>query len=133
MPGCSLSTLAECTNLQFLSLRRCGLNSLHGLNNCKKLKYIDVQVCPVLIIYLVIKYKVNSSLHFRNDYFEKKKKKEQHLLKYHVTHVVKRSRAKISESHRGKMIRQYDLGIAFLCVWMIVLVTFCYITSGHIT
>ncbi|XP_045443729.1 leucine-rich repeat and IQ domain-containing protein 1 [Pipistrellus kuhlii] len=43
LPGCSLSTLAECTNLQFLSLRRCGLNSLHGLNNCKTLKYIDVQ------------------------------------------------------------------------------------------
>nr|XP_017535822.2 leucine-rich repeat and IQ domain-containing protein 1 isoform X1 [Manis javanica]XP_017535823.2 leucine-rich repeat and IQ domain-containing protein 1 isoform X1 [Manis javanica] len=43
LPGCSLSTLAECTNLQFLSLRRCGLMSLHSLSNCKKLKYIDVQ------------------------------------------------------------------------------------------
>ncbi|XP_049739942.1 leucine-rich repeat and IQ domain-containing protein 1 isoform X3 [Elephas maximus indicus] len=43
LPGCSLSTLAECTNLQFLSLRRCGLTSLHGLSNCKNLKYIDVQ------------------------------------------------------------------------------------------
>ncbi|XP_046275326.1 leucine-rich repeat and IQ domain-containing protein 1 isoform X2 [Marmota monax] len=43
LPGCSLSTLSECTNLQFLSLRCCGLTSLHGLNNCKKLKYIDVQ------------------------------------------------------------------------------------------
>ncbi|KAI4577853.1 hypothetical protein MJT46_019384 [Ovis ammon polii x Ovis aries] len=43
LPGCSLSTLAECPNLQFLSLRRCGLTSLHGLSNCKKLKYIDAQ------------------------------------------------------------------------------------------
>ncbi|KAB0377702.1 hypothetical protein FD755_009280 [Muntiacus reevesi] len=44
LPGCSLSTLAECPNLQFLSLRRCGLTSLHSLSNCKKLKYIDAQV-----------------------------------------------------------------------------------------
>ncbi|XP_017362315.1 leucine-rich repeat and IQ domain-containing protein 1 isoform X2 [Cebus imitator] len=43
LPGCVLSTLAECTNLQFLSLRRCGLTSLHSLSNCKKLKYIDAQ------------------------------------------------------------------------------------------
>ncbi|KAM5332644.1 leucine-rich repeat- and IQ domain-containing protein 1 isoform 2-T2 [Glossophaga mutica] len=43
LPGCSPSTLAECTNLQFLSLRCCGLTSLHSLNNCKKLKYVDVQ------------------------------------------------------------------------------------------
>ncbi|XP_004389323.2 leucine-rich repeat and IQ domain-containing protein 1 [Trichechus manatus latirostris] len=43
LPGCSLSTLAECTNLQFLSLQRCGLTSLQSLGNCKNLKYIDVQ------------------------------------------------------------------------------------------
>ncbi|KAI4586926.1 hypothetical protein MJG53_004713 [Ovis ammon polii x Ovis aries] len=43
LPGCSLSTLAECPNLQFLSLRRCGLTSLHSLSNCKKLKYVDAQ------------------------------------------------------------------------------------------
>ncbi|XP_029811599.1 leucine-rich repeat and IQ domain-containing protein 1 isoform X2 [Suricata suricatta] len=43
LPGCSLSTLADCPNLQFLSLRRCGLTSLHGLSNCKKLKHIDAQ------------------------------------------------------------------------------------------
>uniref|UniRef100_A0A2K6T969 Leucine rich repeats and IQ motif containing 1 n=1 Tax=Saimiri boliviensis boliviensis TaxID=39432 RepID=A0A2K6T969_SAIBB len=43
LPGCVLSTLAECTNLQFLSLQRCGLTSLHSLSNCKKLKYIDAQ------------------------------------------------------------------------------------------
>ncbi|XP_077604271.1 leucine-rich repeat- and IQ domain-containing protein 1 isoform X2 [Crocuta crocuta] len=43
LPGCSLSTLAECPNLQFLSLRRCGLTSLHSLSNCKKLKHIDAQ------------------------------------------------------------------------------------------
>nr|XP_023487176.1 leucine-rich repeat and IQ domain-containing protein 1 isoform X12 [Equus caballus] len=43
LPGCSLSTLAECANLQFLSLQRCGLTSLHNLSNCKKLKYIDAQ------------------------------------------------------------------------------------------
>ncbi|XP_045409245.1 leucine-rich repeat and IQ domain-containing protein 1 isoform X2 [Lemur catta] len=43
LPGCSLSTLAECVNLQFLSLQRCGLTSLHSLIDCKNLKYIDVQ------------------------------------------------------------------------------------------
>ncbi|KAF3814601.1 hypothetical protein GH733_017759 [Mirounga leonina] len=43
LPGCSLSTLAECPNLQFLSLRRCGLISLHSLSNCKNLKHIDAQ------------------------------------------------------------------------------------------
>ncbi|XP_058529623.1 leucine-rich repeat and IQ domain-containing protein 1 [Ochotona princeps] len=43
LPGCSLSPLAECTNLRFLSLRCCGLTSLHSLGNCRKLKYIDVQ------------------------------------------------------------------------------------------
>ncbi|XP_003783537.2 leucine-rich repeat and IQ domain-containing protein 1 [Otolemur garnettii] len=43
LPGCSLCTLAECTSLQFLSLQRCGLKSLHSLSNCKKLKYIDAQ------------------------------------------------------------------------------------------
>ncbi|XP_045144577.1 leucine-rich repeat and IQ domain-containing protein 1 [Echinops telfairi] len=43
LPGCNLSTLAECSNLQFLSLQRCGLTSLHSLGNCKHLKYIDVQ------------------------------------------------------------------------------------------
>ncbi|EHB09471.1 Leucine-rich repeat and IQ domain-containing protein 1, partial [Heterocephalus glaber] len=43
LPGCNLSTLAECMNLQLLSLRRCGLTSLHSLSNCKNLKYIDAQ------------------------------------------------------------------------------------------
>ncbi|GAB1295540.1 Leucine-rich repeat and IQ domain-containing protein 1 [Apodemus speciosus] len=43
LPGCSLSTLAECSNLQLLSLRRCGLTSLQGLSHCTNLKYIDVQ------------------------------------------------------------------------------------------
>ncbi|XP_030070605.1 leucine-rich repeat- and IQ domain-containing protein 1 isoform X3 [Microcaecilia unicolor] len=43
LPGCSLSTLSECTRLQSLSLRRCGLTALEGLGNCKDLKYIDVQ------------------------------------------------------------------------------------------
>uniref|UniRef100_A0A8C8RE11 Leucine rich repeats and IQ motif containing 1 n=1 Tax=Pelusios castaneus TaxID=367368 RepID=A0A8C8RE11_9SAUR len=43
LPGCSLSTLSECTSLQLLSLRRCGLTALEGLSNCKSLKYIDVE------------------------------------------------------------------------------------------
>uniref|UniRef100_A0A2K6F574 Leucine rich repeats and IQ motif containing 1 n=1 Tax=Propithecus coquereli TaxID=379532 RepID=A0A2K6F574_PROCO len=51
LPGCSLSTLAECMNLQFLSLQRCGLTSLQSLSNCKKLKYIDAQVCPLLFFH----------------------------------------------------------------------------------
>nr|XP_034983568.1 leucine-rich repeat and IQ domain-containing protein 1 isoform X1 [Zootoca vivipara] len=43
LPGCSLSTLSQCSKLQFLSLRRCGLLSLEGLSNCKDLKYIDAE------------------------------------------------------------------------------------------
>ncbi|XP_055483870.1 leucine-rich repeat and IQ domain-containing protein 1 [Psammomys obesus] len=43
LPGCSLSTLADYSNLQLLSLRRCGLTSLHSLSQCQNLKYIDVQ------------------------------------------------------------------------------------------
>ncbi|XP_061495626.1 leucine-rich repeat and IQ domain-containing protein 1 isoform X2 [Rhineura floridana] len=43
LPGCSLSTLSQCSKLQFLSLKRCGLVALEGLDNCKDLKYIDVE------------------------------------------------------------------------------------------
>ncbi|XP_051581007.1 leucine-rich repeat and IQ domain-containing protein 1-like [Myxocyprinus asiaticus] len=43
LPGCSLSTLSECIKLQTLTLRRCGLRSLDGLNQCAHIRYIDVQ------------------------------------------------------------------------------------------
>ncbi|XP_058607099.1 leucine-rich repeat and IQ domain-containing protein 1 isoform X2 [Onychostoma macrolepis] len=43
LPGCSLSTLSECNKLQTLTLRRCGLASLDGLNKCAQIRYIDVQ------------------------------------------------------------------------------------------
>ncbi|XP_015260975.1 PREDICTED: leucine-rich repeat and IQ domain-containing protein 1 [Gekko japonicus] len=43
LPGCSLSTLSQCSRLQFLSLRRCGLIALEGLGSCKDLMYIDVE------------------------------------------------------------------------------------------
>ncbi|KAK7160353.1 hypothetical protein R3I93_008103 [Phoxinus phoxinus] len=43
LPGCCLSTLSECNNLQTLTLRRCGLTSLDGLNQCAQIRYIDVQ------------------------------------------------------------------------------------------
>ncbi|XP_067276448.1 leucine-rich repeat and IQ domain-containing protein 1 isoform X2 [Pseudorasbora parva] len=43
LPGCSLSTLSECNNLQTLTLRRCGLTSLDGLSQCAQIRYIDVQ------------------------------------------------------------------------------------------
>ncbi|XP_050990423.1 leucine-rich repeat and IQ domain-containing protein 1 isoform X2 [Labeo rohita] len=43
LPGCSLSTLSECNNLQTLTVRRCGLTSLDGLNQCAQIRYIDVQ------------------------------------------------------------------------------------------
>uniref|UniRef100_A0A8C4HPP3 Leucine-rich repeat and IQ domain-containing protein 1 n=1 Tax=Dicentrarchus labrax TaxID=13489 RepID=A0A8C4HPP3_DICLA len=43
LPCCSLSTLALCTQLQSLSLRRCGLKSLEGINQLPQLCYIDVQ------------------------------------------------------------------------------------------
>ncbi|ROL43349.1 Leucine-rich repeat and IQ domain-containing protein 1 [Anabarilius grahami] len=43
LPGCSLSTLSECNNLQTLTLRRCRLTSLDGLNQCSQIRYIDVQ------------------------------------------------------------------------------------------
>lgn len=44
LPGCSLSTLAQCPQLQFLSLRRCGLRSLDSISQLRRLCYIDVQV-----------------------------------------------------------------------------------------
>ncbi|XP_044311256.1 leucine-rich repeat and IQ domain-containing protein 1 [Varanus komodoensis] len=50
LPGCSLSTLSQCSKLQFLSLRRCGLLALEGLSNCKNLKYIDVEENNIQVI-----------------------------------------------------------------------------------
>ncbi|KFW82277.1 Leucine-rich repeat and IQ domain-containing protein 1, partial [Manacus vitellinus] len=50
LPACSLSTLSECSNLQVLTLRRCGLVSLEGLSNCKDLKYINVEENNIQII-----------------------------------------------------------------------------------
>lgn len=44
LPGCSLSTLAQCARLQSLTLRRCGLKSLEGISQLQELCYIDVQV-----------------------------------------------------------------------------------------
>ncbi|XP_025764850.1 leucine-rich repeat and IQ domain-containing protein 1 isoform X4 [Oreochromis niloticus] len=43
LPGCSLFTLAQCTQLQSLTLRRCGLKSLEGINHLQELWYIDLQ------------------------------------------------------------------------------------------
>lgn len=44
LPGCSLSTLAQCAQLRFLSLRRCGLTALESVNQLQQLAYVDVQV-----------------------------------------------------------------------------------------
>ncbi|CAG05590.1 unnamed protein product, partial [Tetraodon nigroviridis] len=43
LPGCSLSTLALCSRLQLLSLRRCRLRALDGIGQLHKLCYVDVQ------------------------------------------------------------------------------------------
>ncbi|XP_078424687.1 leucine-rich repeat- and IQ domain-containing protein 1 [Cetorhinus maximus] len=43
LPGFSLSTFSQCLRLKSLTLRKCGLETLEGVNNCKGLKYIDVQ------------------------------------------------------------------------------------------
>ncbi|XP_032894090.1 leucine-rich repeat and IQ domain-containing protein 1 isoform X2 [Amblyraja radiata] len=43
LPGCSLSTFSQCPIIKSLTLRNCGLQTLEGINNCKRLKYIDVQ------------------------------------------------------------------------------------------
>ncbi|XP_013876062.1 leucine-rich repeat and IQ domain-containing protein 1 [Austrofundulus limnaeus] len=43
VPGCSLSTLVQCNQLQSLTLRRCGLRSLEGVSQLQELRYIDVQ------------------------------------------------------------------------------------------
>ncbi|XP_024912029.1 leucine-rich repeat and IQ domain-containing protein 1 isoform X3 [Cynoglossus semilaevis] len=43
LPGCSLSTLAQCGRLQCLTLRRCGLKSLDSISLLPELCYIDVQ------------------------------------------------------------------------------------------
>uniref|UniRef100_A0A3B4TJS0 Leucine-rich repeats and IQ motif containing 1 n=2 Tax=Seriola dumerili TaxID=41447 RepID=A0A3B4TJS0_SERDU len=43
LPGCGLSTLAQCNHLQSLTLRRCGLKSLEGIKQLPQLCYIDLQ------------------------------------------------------------------------------------------
>ncbi|XP_037110743.1 leucine-rich repeat and IQ domain-containing protein 1 [Syngnathus acus] len=43
LPGCNLSTLSQCARLQFLTLRRCGLKVLEGINQLAELCYVDVQ------------------------------------------------------------------------------------------
>ncbi|KFQ82049.1 Leucine-rich repeat and IQ domain-containing protein 1, partial [Phoenicopterus ruber ruber] len=50
LPACSLSTLSECSNLQVLTLKRCGLVALEGLSSCKDLKYINVEENNIQII-----------------------------------------------------------------------------------
>ncbi|CAN8211192.1 unnamed protein product [Coccothraustes coccothraustes] len=50
LPACSLSTLSECSNLQVLTLRRCGLVALEGLSSCKDLKYINVEENNIQVI-----------------------------------------------------------------------------------
>ncbi|XP_032914759.1 leucine-rich repeat and IQ domain-containing protein 1 isoform X4 [Catharus ustulatus] len=50
LPACSLSTLSECSNLQVLTLRRCGLVALEGLSSCKDLKYINVEENDIQVI-----------------------------------------------------------------------------------
>ncbi|NXN09927.1 LRIQ1 protein, partial [Indicator maculatus] len=50
LPACSLSTLSQCSSLQVLTLRRCGLVALEGLSNCKDLKYINVEENNIQII-----------------------------------------------------------------------------------
>ncbi|XP_067446704.1 leucine-rich repeat and IQ domain-containing protein 1 [Thunnus thynnus] len=41
--GCSLSTVVRCRQLRSLTLRRCGLKALEGINQLPELCYIDVQ------------------------------------------------------------------------------------------
>ncbi|KAM9854837.1 leucine-rich repeat- and IQ domain-containing protein 1 [Aulostomus maculatus] len=43
LPACSLSTLAQCPQLQSLTLRRCGLRALESINKLTELCYVDVQ------------------------------------------------------------------------------------------
>ncbi|XP_042352313.1 leucine-rich repeat and IQ domain-containing protein 1 [Plectropomus leopardus] len=43
LPGCNLSTLAQCSELRSLTLRRCGLKSLEGIKFLPQLCYIDAQ------------------------------------------------------------------------------------------
>ncbi|KAI1238986.1 hypothetical protein IHE44_0012084, partial [Lamprotornis superbus] len=50
LSACSLSTLSECSNLQVLTLRRCGLVALEGLSSCKDLKYINVEENNIQVI-----------------------------------------------------------------------------------
>ncbi|XP_062860257.1 leucine-rich repeat and IQ domain-containing protein 1 isoform X2 [Trichomycterus rosablanca] len=50
LPGCSLSTLSDCTRLQSLILRRCGLQALEGLNQCYELRHIDVQENSIMYV-----------------------------------------------------------------------------------
>ena len=44
LPGCSINTLGKCSQLKALYLNRCNLTALEGIENCKELQYLDVQV-----------------------------------------------------------------------------------------
>ncbi|KAM8971989.1 leucine-rich repeat- and IQ domain-containing protein 1 [Pelodytes ibericus] len=48
--GCSLTTLAVCAKLRYLSMRRCKLIALEGISECKALQFIDVQENCISII-----------------------------------------------------------------------------------
>ena len=48
LPGCTVKTLAQCSLLQHVSMTHCSLVTTDGLEQCKQLAYVDLQVLPWL-------------------------------------------------------------------------------------
>ena len=44
LPGCTVKTLAQCGLLQHVSMTHCSLVTTDGLEQCKQLTYVDLQV-----------------------------------------------------------------------------------------
>ena len=47
LPGCSLKTLSQCASLKSLVMNNCNIVALDGLEDCKTLHYIDLNVCKI--------------------------------------------------------------------------------------
>ncbi|XP_071121104.1 leucine-rich repeat- and IQ domain-containing protein 1-like [Mytilus edulis] len=43
LPGSNMSTLGQCTGLQYLKMVNCNLIAVEGLQNCKQLQYLDLK------------------------------------------------------------------------------------------
>lgn len=65
LPGCNISTLGQCWGLKSLKMSNCNLTVVEGLQQCKQLQFLDLQVTHKLIYFsgVVITFHLMRSLH----------------------------------------------------------------------